>query len=48
MVGFNLSVKEYIRKRIYEFLHPTIESLINQFAIVENLRITQDEYEELL
>lgn len=37
-----------IGKRIYEFMHQIVESLINQCAIVENRRITQEVYEELL
>lgn len=37
-----------IRKTMQEFLYPTVESLLNQFAIVENATIAQDEYEELL
>ncbi|MCX4340284.1 MAG: hypothetical protein OSJ72_11635 [Lachnospiraceae bacterium] len=37
-----------IRKRIYEFFHPTLESIIERFAIVEIQGITQEEAEELL
>ena len=37
-----------VRKRIHEFFHPTVESLMNQFAIVEKATVTQEEYEELL
>lgn len=37
-----------IRKRIYEFFHPTPESIIERFAIVEKRGITQEEAEELL
>lgn len=46
-----LSVKADIKKvgkRIYDFLHPTVESLMNKVTIAENLSITQEEYEELL
>ena len=37
-----------VRKIIHEFFHPTVESLMNRFAIVERATITQEEYEELL
>lgn len=33
-----------IQKRIYDFFHPSTESLMNQFAIIEK-PITQKEYE---
>ncbi len=37
-----------VRKKIHEFFHPTMESLLNQFAIVEKKTITQEECDELL
>lgn len=37
-----------IQKRIHEFFHPSIESIIKKFAIVEDLSITEEEAEELL
>lgn len=37
-----------IQKRIHEFFHPTVESLMNEFAIVERATITQEEAEKLL
>ncbi len=37
-----------IRKRIYEFFHPSVETIIERFAIVEKRCITQEEAEELL
>lgn len=37
-----------IRKRIYEFFHPSVETIIERFAIVEKRGITQEEAEELL
>lgn len=37
-----------IRKRIYEFFHPSVESIIKKFGIVEDLSITEEEAEELL
>ena len=42
----NLGIK--IRERIHEFFHPSIESIIKKFAIVEDTTITQEEAEELL
>lgn len=37
-----------IRKRIYEFFHPSVEAIIERFAIVEKRGIAQEEAEELL
>lgn len=37
-----------IRKKIHEFFHPTAESVMKKFAIVEDARITREEAEELL
>lgn len=37
-----------IKKGIQEFFCPTMESLINKFAIVEKETITQEECDELL
>lgn len=37
-----------IRKRIDEFLHPSVESIIKKFGIVEDLSITEEEAAELL
>lgn len=42
------NIIDEIRKRIYEFFHPTPESVIERFAIVEKRGITQEEAEELL
>lgn len=42
------NIIDEIRKRIYEFFHPTLESIIERFAIVEKQGITQEEAEELL
>lgn len=37
-----------IRKRIYEFFNPSVETILERFAIVEKQGITQEEAEELL
>lgn len=37
-----------IQKRIYEFFHPSVESIMKKFAIVEDLYITEEEKKELL
>lgn len=37
-----------VRKRIHEFFHPSVETIMNRFAIVEKATITQEEYEKLL
>ena len=37
-----------IQKRIYEFFNPSIETIMDRFAIVEKATITQEEAEELL
>lgn len=42
--NFNLQ----IRKKIYVFFNPSIETIMNCFAIVERATITQEEAEELL
>ena len=36
------------RKIIYDFLHPSIESIMKEFAIVEYATITQEEADKLL
>lgn len=42
------NIKRKIRNIIDEFLHPSIESIMKSFAIVEDLSITEEEAEELL
>ncbi len=42
------NIIDEIRKRIYEFFHPSVETIIERFAIVEKQGITQEEAEELL
>lgn len=41
-------IKRKICNIIHDFLHPSIESIMKSFAIVENLSITEEEAEELL
>lgn len=36
-----------IRQRIYDFFHPSVESLMREFAIAEE-PITQEEYEKCI
>lgn len=38
----------YIRHKAYEFFRPSVENIIERFAIVEKRGITQEEAEELL
>lgn len=42
------NIKRKICNIIHDFLHPSIESIMKSFAIVENLSITEEEAEELL
>lgn len=48
MKNIDKKVIAYIRQKAYEFFHPTPESIIERFAIVEKRGITQEEAEELL
>lgn len=41
-------IKRKICNIIHDFLHPSIESIMKSFVIVENLSITEEEAEELL
>lgn len=42
------NTKQKICNIINDFLHPSIESIMKSFAIVEDATITQEEAEELL
>lgn len=46
--GMKENIKIELQKRIYEFFSPSIKNIMDSFAIVENSRITQEEYEEFL
>lgn len=46
--GMKENIKIVLQKRIYEFFSPSIENIMDSFAIVEKLRITQEKCEELL
>lgn len=42
------NIKRKLCNIIHDFLHPSIESIMKSFAIVEDATITQEEAEELL
>lgn len=42
------NIKRKIRNIINDFFHPSIESIIKKFAIIEDATITQEEAEDLL
>ena len=42
------NLKMEMRKRIYEFFYPSIENIMDHFAIEEKLSFRQEDYEELM
>lgn len=42
------NLKIEIQKRIHDFFHPSIETIMKSFAIVEDLSITEEEAAKLL